>query len=313
MAGALIVTDCLRDNLPRFQHQPYEYQSQSVISATAGDTLVSLPTGGGKTLVAALMPFVLAKLRRSTKLVIVISPLLALIFSQIHLLHDDYGVIARHYFSGITAAEVGAVIDAIQAGRCRLLYLCPETFVAKAFQHFLATRLAAYCKDSVVVVDEAHLAFEWGHGTDPFRPAYAQLHLHVPSTCHLALLSGTFTSKVCSTLKDTLFPGRSWSLVATASMDRPNIFYHFTRYTTSKNPTLVREIVALMSAFKRQPAAFPAIHIFCRSVNELSALYLQLLKAIPLEFAKKIAKFHASTGTEKSRKEIVHDCRRRCQ
>ncbi|KAJ1412824.1 hypothetical protein B484DRAFT_402194, partial [Ochromonadaceae sp. CCMP2298] len=157
-------------------------QREAVIKAVRGDTLVSLPTGCGKTLVMAILPFVLSVVHSSCRLVVIVSPLLSLIHLQ-----------------------------AVVSGQTKLLYMTAETFISKAAQGLLRVQFSQLLRHSAVLVDEAHQAYEWTTGDSAFRVAYAQLHGHIPRQSHVVLLSGTLTCKVVEALKASLFPGRDWS------------------------------------------------------------------------------------------------------
>ena len=90
------------------------------------DSLVVLPTGGGKSLCYQAPA---AHLRR---LAVVVSPLIALMKDQVDGLRQA-GVPAAVLNSSQTPAERAAVMRAVVGGGVQLLYLAPERLVMDGF------------------------------------------------------------------------------------------------------------------------------------------------------------------------------------
>lgn len=127
------------------------------------DTLFTLPTGGGKSLVYQL-PAVLLD-----GLTLVVSPLIALMKDQVDGLRAK-GIAAAEINSSIAPAERSKRLKAAQRGELDLLFVTPERFRSPTFLAVLE-RL----KVSRLAIDEAHCISHWGHD---FRPDYHRLGLY---------------------------------------------------------------------------------------------------------------------------------------
>ncbi|MCC7017873.1 MAG: RecQ family ATP-dependent DNA helicase, partial [Rhodospirillales bacterium] len=127
------------------------------------DSLLVLPTGGGKSLCFQAPALVL------DGLALVVSPLIALMKDQVDTLVGN-GVPAACYHSGMTGAEKRRAADLVRSGECRLLYVAPERLLgdgAQGLDGILGDRTVLF-----VAIDEAHCISQWGHD---FRPEYRQL------------------------------------------------------------------------------------------------------------------------------------------
>ena len=174
------------------------------------DSLVVLPTGGGKSLCYQAPA---AHLRR---LAVVVSPLIALMKDQVDGLRQA-GVPAAALNSSQTPAERAAVMRAVAGGGIQLLYLAPERLVMDGFLERLQRAAPAF-----IAVDEAHCISQWGHD---FRPEYRQLRAlrtALPSVAVHAY-TATATPHVRNDIVAELRLKNATVLVG--SFDRPNLIY----------------------------------------------------------------------------------------
>jgi len=186
-------------------------QEEAIRSILAGrDTLIIMPTGGGKSLCYQLPALVF----KGTT--VVISPLIALMKDQMDQVRA-LGVTAGTLNSSLTPEEYRATAEELLAGRLRLLYLAPESALKRGTMELLS-RVKIDC----VAIDEAHCISEWGHD---FRPEYRQLaafRAAFPGAACVAL-TATATPRVREDIRERLDFHDPGEFVA--SFNRPNLFY----------------------------------------------------------------------------------------
>ena len=173
------------------------------------DTLVIMPTGGGKSLCYQLPALLL------DGLTVVVSPLIALMQDQVNQLHQ-LDVQAAFLNSTLTNREYVNIANRVRSGEVRILYVAPETLLRPETLVLLEqSRLAC------LAVDEAHCISEWGHD---FRPEYRQLQQmrqRFPQAACVAL-TATATLRVREDIRRLLGIEAAGEFVA--SFNRPNLF-----------------------------------------------------------------------------------------
>jgi ATP-dependent DNA helicase RecQ len=199
-------------------------QAEAIDAALAGrDSLVVMPTGGGKSLCYQLPPLV------GDTTDVVISPLVALMKDQVDAL-EAIGYPAAAIHSGLSQEERQSIRQRLAAGELRLLFTAPERLVNTGLLDLLAQ--VGVRRFSI---DEAHCISQWGHD---FRPEYRQLSLlrdRFPSAS-LHAFTATATPRVRDDISSQLHLRDPEVLVGI--FDRPNLCYRVVPRTDRTRQTL---------------------------------------------------------------------------
>ena len=202
-----------RDLLSRvFGYDRFRGQQEAIIEHTiaGGDSLVLMPTGGGKSLCYQIPALV------RPGAAVVVSPLIALMRDQVDTLLQA-GVSAACLNSTLAYEEALDVEARLRAGRIDLLYVAPE--------RLLGERTLALLNEidlALFAIDEAHCVSQWGHD---FRPEYLQLsalHERFPAVPRIAL-TATADEPTRREIRERL--DLHAARVFIAGFDRPNIRY----------------------------------------------------------------------------------------
>ncbi|MGN0086775.1 MAG: ATP-dependent DNA helicase RecQ [Alloprevotella sp.] len=148
------------------------------------DTLVLMPTGGGKSLTFQVPTLCMQGL------CLVITPLIALMKDQVDHLRLR-GISAYAIYAGLSRQETLQILDNCLLGHVKFLYVAPERLSSEVFRTKLRRMNVCF-----VAVDEAHCISEWGYD---FRPAYleiGQIRELLPASTPLLALTATATPRV---------------------------------------------------------------------------------------------------------------------
>jgi RecQ family ATP-dependent DNA helicase len=220
-------------------------QREAVAAALEGrDSLVVMPTGGGKSLCYQLPGLA------GEELTIVVSPLIALMADQVKRLAAG-GHPAVMLASGMRAEESRAALEAVGNGRARIVYCSPERFGSAAFLETVGRR-----RVDLFAIDEAHCVSEWGHD---FRPDYLRLPRAVERLGRPAVMActATATPQVADEIEARL--GMRDPLRVSSGFDRPNLSFDIVRFE-GKGSKLRK--LGLLAQTLADPANRPAI-VYC--------------------------------------------------
>ncbi|HWQ91747.1 MAG TPA: RecQ family ATP-dependent DNA helicase, partial [Clostridia bacterium] len=173
------------------------------------DTLVVMPTGGGKSLCYQLPALFF------DGLTVVVSPLIALMQDQVRQLKES-GIPAACLNHAVPVSQWTSITRRIRQGSTKILYVAPETLLRPEMELLLRQSRTA-----CLAIDEAHCISEWGHD---FRPEYRQLRTmreRFPEAVCLGL-TATATLRVRQDIRKLLGIPAAGELVG--SFNRPNLF-----------------------------------------------------------------------------------------
>lgn len=175
-----------------------------------GDTLVLLPTGGGKSLCYQIPAIV----RKGTG--IVVSPLISLMQDQVEQLREA-GVKCAYINSSLSPEENQTTLQKMHAGELDMVYVSPERLLQRYFLLQLEQMNIA-----LFAVDEAHCVSHWGHD---FRQDYRELGLLKQRFPNIPVIGLTATADSTTEQDIQVQLNLNNPLVYKGSFDRPNIHY----------------------------------------------------------------------------------------
>ncbi len=190
-------------------------QQEAIENVLAGrDSVVVLPTGGGKSLCFQ------APACAQPGLAVVVSPLISLMKDQVDALKTN-GIAAAVYNSSLSPRERNDVIEAVRSDALKLLYLAPEGLLTDNMLELLKS-----VQLSLFAIDEAHCISSWGHD---FRPEYRGLKVLKPRFPGVPIhaYTATATERVRQDIATQLALDDPAMLVG--SFDRPNLKYRIER------------------------------------------------------------------------------------
>lgn len=216
------------------------------------DSLVVMPTGGGKSLCYQVPP----ALTQDSHLVV--SPLISLMKDQVDGLREC-GYPAAALYSGMPAHSIQETQEQFAAGRYRLLFVAPERLLLPRFME-LVERVGI----RAFAIDEAHCISHWGHD---FRPEYrrlAEIKSRFPRASVHAY-TATATERVRQDIAAQLRLRNPAILVG--NFDRPNLVYRVVPRVDARTQAL--EIL------RRHPRQAAIVYCISRNDTESMASFLQ--------------------------------------
>ena len=200
-------------------------QREAMESVLSGrDTLVLMPTGGGKSIIYQLPTLA------SDGICIVVTPLIALMKDQVDKLRR-MGIPAVAVHSGLSSRQIDIALDNCVYGDVKFLYVAPERLSSEMFR-LRVDRMNV----SLLAVDEAHCISQWGYD---FRPAYLrikELRRILPNTPVLALTASATPQVANDIMRQLEFAEPN---ILQSSFLRPNLSYSV-RHTDDKEEQLMR-------------------------------------------------------------------------
>jgi len=231
-------------------------QREAVEAALGGrDSLIVMPTGGGKSLCYQLPGLA------SEDLTIVVSPLIALMNDQWRRLTAAGHPVAM-ISSGMSEEAARAALSQVRSGEARIVYCSPERFGSTVFLNAIEQR-----RIDLLAVDEAHCVSEWGHD---FRPDYLRLPEIAKRLGRPTVMACTATATEAVAREIAARFEMREPLKVRSGFDRPNISFDVVRLEGTGSKA---RRTALLEAGLADPANRPGI-VYCgtrRDTDEVAA------------------------------------------
>ncbi|WP_437186298.1 DNA helicase RecQ [Planctomicrobium sp. SH668] len=239
---------------------------ESVLSGT--DTLLVLPTGGGKSLCyqapALSMPGT----------AVIVSPLISLMKDQVDAAREN-GINAAFLNSTLTLQAQRETLREARNGKLQLLYVSPERLAKEDFLKILTD-----VPVSMFAIDEAHCVSQWGHDFRPHYRELGQIRKLFPNI-GLHAYTATATERVRQDIAAQL--GLRNPKVLIGNFDRPNL-----RFRIERKSDLQSQIAGALS---RHPKESGIIYCITRKEVEQWTLAVRAMK-------RKVRAYHAGLDDE---------------
>ena len=221
---------------------------------SGGDSLVLMPTGGGKSLcfqMAALL---------TDGMAVIVSPLISLMKDQVEGLRMN-GIAAEALNSSNDEGYNRDIINRCVDGKVKMLYISPERLVGGVLAILQNVHV------SLFAIDEAHCISGWGHD---FRPEYTQLGQLKQLFPHVPIMALTATADKIT--KEDILVQLNIQNAKTfiSSFDRPNLSLDVKRGYSARDK--LRSIEELI---RRHPQESGIIYCLARKTTETLAAKLK--------------------------------------
>ena len=219
-----------------------------------GDSLVLMPTGGGKSLCFQMSALLMEGMA------VIVSPLISLMKDQVESLRMN-GIAAEALNSSNDEGYNRDIVNRCVKGQVKMLYISPERLVGGMLDILQNVRVALFA------IDEAHCISNWGHD---FRPEYTQLgqlRELFPSVPIMAL-----TATADKITKEDILVQLNIKEAETfiSSFDRPNLSLDVKRgYSAREKLRSIEELI------RRHPDESGIIYCLARKTTEALAAKLR--------------------------------------
>lgn len=203
------------------------------------DSLVVMPTGGGKSLCYQIPALCL------DGVAIVVSPLISLMKDQVDALRQ-IGIPAAALNSSTSPDEQRTAAREVMAGRLKILYMAPERLLSTGTLEWLSNQSI-----SMIAIDEAHCISSWGHDFRPEYRALSQVRKRFPGAS-LHGFTATATEQVRNDIAAQLKLVEPKILVG--NFHRKNLIYHVERRTAGHS-----QIASVMDRYRDSAGIIYAI------------------------------------------------------
>ena len=240
-----------------FGYKNFRPLQEAVINSVLAkkDTLVIMPTGGGKSLCYQIPALILKGIT------IVVSPLISLMSNQVASL-EKHGIHSVFLNSSLEWKEYLKAVDEIKKGFVKIIYVSPEGLATSRIRDLLNE---GNLEVSCITIDEAHCVSEWGHD---FRPDYMEIfsvRKLFPKTTMIAL-TATATEQVKKDIIKNL--GLKKPEIFTTSFDRKNIFLEVQPKKSGES-----QVIDFLKNHKNESGI-----IYCTSRRQVDELFVSLKK-----------------------------------
>ena len=240
-----------------FGYKNFRPLQEAVINSVLAkkDTLVIMPTGGGKSLCYQIPALILKGIT------IVVSPLISLMSNQVASL-EKHGIHSVFLNSSLEWKEYLKAVDEIKKGFVKIIYVSPEGLATSRIRDLLNE---GNLEVSCITIDEAHCVSEWGHD---FRPDYMEIfsvRKLFPKATMIAL-TATATEQVKKDIIKNL--GLKKPEIFTTSFDRKNIFLEVQPKKSGES-----QVIEFLKNHKNESGI-----IYCTSRRQVDELFVSLKK-----------------------------------